>query len=132
MLIGSRSSSAVLLITLTENRGPTKDEDFETTVNKSLFQWSQTSSGRSGGKWWDAVLDEVLRELAVSPEYKKGNGELNFLKLATSLGVDLKTIKSSLDRMGFSSWLNLHQPICVSKSTARTGSVTTTGKHSIR
>ena len=103
MLIGSRSSSAVLLLTLTENRGPTKDEDFVTTVNESLFQWSQTSSGRSGGKWCDAVLDEGLRKLAVSPECKKGNGELNFLKLATSLGVDQKTIKSWLDRMGFSS-----------------------------
>ena len=91
----------MLLITLTENRGPTKDEDFVTTVNESLFHWSQTSSGRSGGKWWDAVLDEVLRELAVSPEYKKGNGELNFLKLATSLGVEPENNKESTRSNGF-------------------------------
>ena len=82
-----------------ENSEPTQDEDFTTTILKSLNQWSKTSYFESGYKWRDKVLDVALRELVRSRDYKKKNGELNIRKLVNLLGVDHKTIKSRLQNL---------------------------------
>ena len=82
-----------------ENSEPTQDEDFTTTILKSLNQWSKTSFFESGYKWRDKVLDVALRELVRSQDYKKKNGELNIRKLVNLLGVDHKTIKSRLQNL---------------------------------
>ena len=82
-----------------ENSEPTQDEDFTTTILKSLNQWSKTSYFESGYKWRDKVLDVALRELVRSQDYKKKNGELNIRKLVNLLGVDHKTIKSRLQNL---------------------------------
>ena len=84
---------------ITEKDSPTKHDDFAATVKHTIDQWSRTKSGKSGEKWWDAVLDAALLELLKSEEYIKPNsGGLNYLKLSKSLGVDQKTIKSRIEK----------------------------------
>ena len=84
---------------IAEKDSPTKHDDFAATVKQTIDQWSRTKSGKSGEKWWDAVLDAALLELLKSEEYKKPNsGGLNYLKLSKSLGVDQKTIKSRIEK----------------------------------
>ena len=83
---------------LSEKDSPTKLDDFSTTVKKTLDQWSKTKHGKSGKKWWDAVLDAAIYELIKSDEYQKSNnGGLNYNQLSKSLGVDQKTIKSRIE-----------------------------------
>ena len=54
---------------ITEKDSPTKQDDFASTVKHTIDQWSRTKSGKSGEKWWDAVLDAALLELLKSEEY---------------------------------------------------------------
>jgi hypothetical protein len=82
-----------------ENSEPTQDDDFASTVLKSLSQWPKTSFCESGSKWRDTILDVALRELVRSQDNKKKNGELNIRKLVNLLGVDHKTIKSRLQNL---------------------------------
>ena len=90
---------AIIEQKITEKDSPTKHDDFANTVKQTIDQWSRTKSGKSGEKWWDAVLDAALLELLKSEEYIKPNrGGLNYLKLSKSLGVDQKTIKSRIEK----------------------------------
>ena len=58
---------------IAQKEAPTKYDDFASTIKQSLDQWSRTSSGKSGEKWWDAVLDTALNELLRSDEYNQSN-----------------------------------------------------------
>ena len=89
----------IIELKIAEKDSPTKHDDFANTVKQTIDQWSRTKSGKSGEKWWDAVLDAALLELLKSEEYIKPNsGGLNYLKLSKSLGVDQKTIKSRIEK----------------------------------
>ena len=76
----------------------------KTLPNRAIFLTpkipNRTSYAKRGEKWRDTVLDVALKDLVESPEYKKRNGDLNFSKLKTLLGVDQKTIKGRLEGIG--------------------------------